>query len=347
MAGLALTQKEKKTFYGLVKCPNHNDRALAEILDEKMSTVTSIRRRLRDRNFYTKIRVPRFQDLGYEILVICHGSFKPMAPHGTDVLSKVKEAVPTTFFGMSNPYHFVLLGVARNYTEARRTYDGYYHNPRFVKAVDEGDLTFSYLPFQMSEVQNAFDFGPLLKKVFGVTKAIKDDGPVAPPSGDKVELTPTEKKVFLGLVTYPEMADKSLAERIKVSRQAVSKMRKGFEREGLLRTAIIPNLAKLDLGMIIFTHYVLNPKRSGPKKENAVKERAPGFFSVTSPYESYSMSAFSTYQEYEKLSESYYKLHSESKILLRAPTMIPFSIEDVSYFRNHTYSTILKTLFGL
>ena len=51
-----------------------------------------------------------------------------------------------------------------------------------------------------------------------------------------------------------------------------------------------------------------------------------------------------TYQEYERVSEKFFKLYSENKVLLRNPIMIPFSIEDLTYFRNHTYSKILKCM---
>lgn len=349
MSGMNLTKKERNTFYGLVSFPSLNDRSLAEVLGEKMSTVTSIRRRLRDRGFYHKIRVPRFRSLSCEILCIVHGSFKPVAPQGSDALCKVSEKIPISFFGMCNPYHFIILGVARSYTEARITYDNYYTNPKFLKAVDEKDLTFSYLPYEMTEIHNFFDFGPLMKKVFGISKDHEE--PSTPDPGLKeVSLTPTEKKVFLGLIEYPELADKNLAERIKVSRQAVSKMRKRFETDGLLRTAIIPNLAKLDLGMIIFTHYTLNPKKAGRfdnKAMPAQKDALPSFFSCSTRFEHFGLSAFKSYQEYERMSERYFKLYNEKKVLLSSPTMIPFSIADVAYFRNHTYSNILQNLLSL
>lgn len=347
MPQITLTQKEKSTFYGLVKHPNLNDRALAEVLNEKMSTVTSIRRRLRERGHYSKIRMPQFQNLECEILCMVQGSFKPVAPHGTEVLSKMDEERPATFFGISNPYHFIMMGVSRSYTDARRTYDSYYLNERFLEAIDEDDLTFSYLPFSMTNIHNFFDFAPLLKKVFGISKEPKGGQNPGKVSVD-VSLTPTEKRVFLGLVKYPELADKTLAEKIKVSRQAVSKMRKRFEGDGLLKTAIIPNLEMLGLGMLIFTHYTINPKMASSFDDKALsgKDGLPSFFAVSSPYEFFGLSAFTSYQEFERVSEKYFKLYSDGKVLLRNPSMIPFSIEDVTYFRNHVYSKILKNILG-
>jgi len=362
MEEVTLTPKERNTLYGLVRFPDLNDRALAEVLDEKMSTVTSIRRRLHDRGYFTKVRIPRFERLGCEIMCISHGSFKPVMPYGNELLAKADETIPATYFGISNPYHFVMLGASRNFTDARETYDGYYRNDRFLKAVDERNLVFSFLSYPLTTVLNFFEFAPLLRNLFGITD--KDNAPTdasvngkarrridpSEPSAGLDELSTTERKVLLGLVRFPELPDKALSDKIKVSRQVVSKMRRMLETEGYVRTAIIPDLAKLGMGMIIFTHYTLNPKTAGSFNEKSLigtKEGLPSFFLCSGPFEFYSLSAFKSYQDFERVSERYYKLYTENKALLGSPIILPFSIEDLTFFRNHTYANILKNVLGL
>jgi len=356
MTDISLTPKEKTTLYGLVRYPDLNDRALSEVLDEKMSTVTSIRRRLHERGYFMKVRIPQFHNLGCEIMTVGHGSFRPVAPYGNDILTRTEETVPATYFGISNPYHFVMLGAACNYTQARTTYDEYYRNQRFVKAVDENDLSFSYLPYQLTNILNFFEFAPLLNHLFEMGD--KDIGKVTEANGrratnrarEEVELSLTERKVLFGLVRYPELPDKALSERIKVSRQVVSKMRRKLEAEGFIRTAIIPDLPRLGMGMIIFTHYMLNPKTAGSFNEKSLigaREGLPSFFLCSLPYEFYSLSTFRSYQEFERISEKYFKTYSESKALLRSPVILPFSLEDLTFFRNHTYSGVLKSMLGL
>ena len=356
MTDVSLTPKERTTLYGLVRYPDLNDRALSEVLDEKMSTVTSIRRRLHERGHFMKVRIPQFHNLGCEIMTVSHGSFRPVAPYGNDILMKTEEPVPATYFGISNPYHFVMLGAACTYTQARTTYDEYYRNQRFVKAVDENNLTFSYLPYPLTNLMNFFEFAPLLNSLFemgdkNIGKATEANGRRATMGGarEKLDLSITERKVLYGLVRFPELPDKALSEKIKVSRQVVSKMRRKLEADGYLKTAVIPDLARLGMGMIIFTHYMLNPKTAGSFNEKSLiggKDGLPSFFLCSLPYEFYSLSAFRSYQEFERISEKYFKTYSESKALLRSPVILPFSVEDLTYFRNHTYANILKNMLG-
>jgi DNA-binding MarR family transcriptional regulator len=360
MAEVSLTSKERTTLYGLVRYPDLNDRALSEVLDEKMSTVTSIRRRLHERGYFTVVRIPQFQNLGCEIMCVVHGSFRPVTPYGNEVLTKCEEAVPATYFGISNPYHFVMLGVSVNYTQAKATYDDYYRNPRFIRTVDESDLLFSFLPYPLTTISNFFDFAPLLASLFELSDKQAGKAPKAnaEKTSEQVQqrpekapgLTLTERKVLFGLVKYPELPDKALTERIKVSRQVVSKMRRKLETEGYVRTAVIPDLSKLGMGMVIFTHYTLNPKTVGGFNEKSLigaKEGLPSFFLCSEPYEIYSLSAFRSYQEFERISERYFKAYSDNKALLRSPVILPFSIEDLTFFRNHAYANILKNVLKL
>jgi DNA-binding MarR family transcriptional regulator len=356
MVDTSLTAKEKTTLYGLVRYPELNDRALAEILDEKMSTVTSIRRRLYERGYVQKVRIPQFQNLGCEVMCIAHGSFRPVASYGNDVLAKTNETVPATYFGISNPYHFVMLGAAKNFTTAKTTYDDYYRDVRFTKAIDDNNLCFSYLAYPLTNIMNFFNFAPLLNSLFDLGEKnqpvqFKADNKNDQPHSSKVtELSLTEKKVLLGLVKYPEVPDKSLSSKIDVSRQVVSKIRRKLETENFVRPAIIPDLSKLGMGMVIFTHYTLNPKTAGSFDEKnliGTKEGQTSFFLCSGPYEFYSLSAFRSYQEFERISERYFKIYSENKALLRSPVILPFSVEDLTYFRNHTYANILKNVLGL
>jgi len=360
MVETTLTNKEKTTLYGLVRYPDLNDRALADVLDEKMSTVTSIRRRLHERGFVNKVRIPQFHNLGCEVMCIAHGSFRPVASYGNVVLAKTEETVPATYFGISNPYHFVMLGAAKNYTTAKTTYDEYYRDSKFIKAVDENNLCFSYLAYPLTNLMNFFDFAPLLNSLFELGEKNGGKAQLTPSKTEKKnglakpvkapELSLTEKKVLLGLVKYPEVPDKSLSSKIDVSRQVVSKIRRKLETDGYVRPAVIPDLSKLGMGMIIFTHYTLNPKTAGSFDEKSLigtKEGLPSFFLCSGPYEFYSLSAFRSYQEFERISERYFKMYSENKALLRSPVILPFSVEDLTYFRNHTYANILKNVLGI
>ncbi|MDO9537222.1 MAG: hypothetical protein Q7J68_02765, partial [Thermoplasmata archaeon] len=71
--GRQLTEKEKTIFCSLVKYPTKNDREISEITGVNLSTVTAIRRRLENQDYFYKTRVPMLQYLGAELLTIAYG----------------------------------------------------------------------------------------------------------------------------------------------------------------------------------------------------------------------------------------------------------------------------------
>jgi hypothetical protein len=75
-----LTKNEKDTLWGMVNHPTLNDRALAKKTRLKLSTVTAIRRRLREREYFWTVNIPNFSRLGFELLCVEYGSFNEAVP---------------------------------------------------------------------------------------------------------------------------------------------------------------------------------------------------------------------------------------------------------------------------
>ena len=77
-----LTRNEKKVLHGLVRHPTLNDRKLSKETGVKHSTITAIRRRLRDEEYFRTVRIPAMNMLGYELTVVGFGRFNPSASDG-------------------------------------------------------------------------------------------------------------------------------------------------------------------------------------------------------------------------------------------------------------------------
>lgn len=60
---MKLTQKEKQVLYGLTGWPELNDKELANKLNLKRSTVTSIRNKLKKRKYFQRFILPNFEAL--------------------------------------------------------------------------------------------------------------------------------------------------------------------------------------------------------------------------------------------------------------------------------------------
>ena len=80
MKKVDLTKNVKLMLYGLVKHPQLTDKQLSEKLDLKHSTVTSIRHRLRENEYFRKLMIPRLQNMGCQMLVATYTNFSPLIP---------------------------------------------------------------------------------------------------------------------------------------------------------------------------------------------------------------------------------------------------------------------------
>ena len=75
-----ITEKEKIILYGLVKYPRFTDKQLSEKFNIKHSTVTSIRHRLFEEEYYRSLNIPRLQNMGCQMLVATYTNFSPLIP---------------------------------------------------------------------------------------------------------------------------------------------------------------------------------------------------------------------------------------------------------------------------
>jgi hypothetical protein len=75
-----LTKKEKLMLYGIARYPKLTDKQLSEKLELKHSTVTSIRNRLRENEYFRTLTIPRLQNMGCKMLVAIYTNFSPLIP---------------------------------------------------------------------------------------------------------------------------------------------------------------------------------------------------------------------------------------------------------------------------
>ncbi len=75
-----LTKNEQTVLWGLTKYPEVNDSDLSCKLGVKLSTLTSIKRRLFEEGYYRYITIPQVNKLGCELLAVIYSQFNPVIP---------------------------------------------------------------------------------------------------------------------------------------------------------------------------------------------------------------------------------------------------------------------------
>ncbi len=349
-----LSRNEQEIFYGQIRFPLLNDRELADRLDFKMTTLTAIKNRLKKNGYLSKIRIPMFHKFGCELFQVSFGH--AYSPDSTSDVSKVlaqcERPNPRCFHSMQNSHQHMFFQVFRNYTEAKRI------NDRFTKAYlrdkfhCENSFKQVLLPFQLINVLNLFDYGPILKHTFNI------EDPKMGNKGKKrvsflpqaVRLKKLEKKILHGLVKYPSLADSRVCKKIGTTRQAVARMRKKFEKDGIIRTVKIANLNKIGYNLFVLFHIRMDPNRNAKEIKEGISKITnimPPVFMISEDVQIIHLSAFRDFEQYQDLTNELYSFFVENELFETPPVSIPFSIHSVNIGMNHDYSRVIKNILGI
>jgi len=347
MAKRGLTANEKQVLYGLVRHPVLNDRELSELLSVKVSTVTAIRRRLRRAEYFVTRRIPMMNRLGWELLLGGHARLD--LTQGSQVMPRLRETlkdrVPSLFHVAASADSLSFLAFARDYTGARGEVNELRQALDHAKLLGDGDVRISAFPLSLSTIPAFFDYSHTLALAFDIDDRMTprlDRAKV----GD-LELTRKETEVLKGLVRYPELSDKALAARVKVSRQAVSKMRREFEAEGLLHTARLPNLRLLgfDLYISAFAHF--NPSSTLKARTDAFEKllrSSTTFFLASDDAEAVVIGASRTYEQFSTLRSSLTKHFQERGHLGGDPEVYVGLTSTTEILRNCEFGPLVQSL---
>jgi len=347
MAKRSLTDNEKQVLYGLVHHPSLNDRELSETLDIKVSTVTAIRRRLRRADYFVTRRIPMMHRLGWELLAACHGRLSQTAgPQGGGRLKEVlRDGFPTIFHMTYSPDTFTTLFMAPNYTGFRRDLEDLRLAMHKANLLDDGTIQTTVLPIGMSVMANFFDYSHVLGLAFGI-----EDKSVVNLQVGKVgdlELTRKETEVLKGLVRYPELSDKAVAQKIRASRQAVSKMRREFEETDLLRTVRVPNVRALGFELFAHAFTAFTPAATIKARSDAIERTlrlTPQFFYATCNTESVLLGAMKSYEHFSSLRSNLAKYYEERGFLAGDATIHLGLVGMTEIHRNADFSLMIQTL---
>ncbi|MFQ5885017.1 MAG: hypothetical protein ACE5IO_07945 [Thermoplasmata archaeon] len=340
-----ILESEKKVLCGIVQDPDSSDKGLSRRLGIKKTTVTAIRRRLERGKFLRDVKVPAFQKLGFEMLVVSFGTLSSVPPFDEKVaLTKTIVDRPQFVYAITEPRQDLLIQVSRNYTDALANIQALEEKYR-ERGYMEGGFQDVVFPFDLSEVLNLFDFYPLLNRTFWSEKSRPHETPVLGHMCS-TRLRSKEREILRGMVENPGLNDVQLAELLGISRMTIGKARRRFADEELLINLKIPTLENLGIELLVLTYGSFHPKL-----EKGLKYYVPGlletagttFFSAVNKNEALGISAFSSYQEYRKQTDIFAQAYREQEIFSPPPSRVLFSLTGARLLKDHEYGPLLNS----
>jgi len=351
MEKLDFTSKERLVMYGLVKYPKLTDKELSEKLRLKQSTVTSIRNRLKSKGYFRKLIIPRLQNMGCQMLVNIYTSFSPLIPleERVSITGEAIEVFEEIFFSVGEQDKGFSLSLSKDYSTIGKINDIRTQTFGGRGLLEEEYPNMVVFPFDISRVYRFFDFSPLLKKSFNIKFEDEDDVVnIAFRHTKDVTFTDTEKNVFCMMVSYPDLSDGSIGKEIGVSRHTVSRLRRGFESENLIRRINLPDLEKFGFEILVFYHIRFDP-RNPPNMDNddaASLMSGSTVFFASRQFEAVMISIYSDFDDFRSENMKIMQLLKQNGWIAEDPKVLSYSLSKMAFIKDFKFAPITQKIVG-
>jgi len=344
-----LTPKEKLMLYGLVKHPNLTDKQLSNELKIKQSTVTSIRNRLKNNGFFRKLIIPRLQNMGCQMLVTIYTSFSPLIPleERVEITGSTIEVFEEIFFSVGEQDKGFSLSLSKDYATIGKINDIRTQTFGGRGLLEEEYPNMVVFPFDISRIYRFFDFAPLLKKSFNLKFDDKEDlVNLAFRQTKNTELTDTGKNVFCMMISYPDSSDENIGRELGVSRHTVSRLRRGFENNNLIRKIHLPDLKKFGFEILVFYHIRFDP-RNPPNIENdeaAMLMSNSSIFFASRQFEAVMISVYSDYDDFKSDSMNITQLLKQNRWIAEDPKILSYSLSKMVFIKDFKFAPVTQKI---
>jgi DNA-binding MarR family transcriptional regulator len=351
MKNIELTNKEKLMLYGLAKYPHLTDKSLSEKLDLKHSTVTSIRHRLHDNEYFRKLIIPRLQNMGCQMLVVIYTNFSPLIPleERVAITGETIEVFEEIFFSVGEQDKGFSLSLSRDYATIGKINDIRTQTFGSRGLLEEEYSNMIVFPFEISRIYRFFDFDPLLNSSFNLYfEKEKDIHDFGLKDMENVVFSDTEKNVYCMMISNPEMSDEDIGREIGVSRHTVSRLKRRFEQNNLVRRISLPNLQKLGFEILSFYHIKFDP-RNPPNMDNDVVAGLMSdstIFLASRRFEAVMISVYMDYDDYKTDMMRIMQILKENKWIAEDPVIRTYGLNTMVFIKDFKFAPITHKIVG-
>ena len=337
---------EMMVILGLTEDANRTDADIADIFDIKKGTVSSVRRRLLDAGAIHYSYVPAFNRLGCEMIAFHSGNSDPAirsdtkASHYLDFCNRT----PQVFFALIGGSSVVMYTALRNATELEAFIQ--HHNGFFTgtRKASKAKLTSVMFPFDLSRGTYVPQFASLVHDYFHLDVPAPKVQPAKAAKVDPIELTKIEKSTLVNMVATPTASDREIASTVRLSRQAVTRIRNKFKDEGILTKTCVPRLYRWGFEICAVAHPKFNVEVPWDKRMRSEPKRASeiAFYLLSKADEAVASYMISKYTRYSEQLEDTLESYHKTKLLDEKPDIMVFSLERSTELRTFDYSQAVK-----
>ncbi len=348
-----LSQNEARVLHSLVRWPNLSDQAIHSEIGMKKSTFSSIKARLREHDYYRRYYIPNFPLIGFQLLMVMHGHLNRF----TTLSERMRVAEDTLksfvedFYVVSESNKAFSIAISQNYTEYSKNQELFNQIYSVNKFLTKAGMQIDAYPFEISRIRAFMDYEALVARLFGFGSSKYNEDLLIPTKGvQMIKLSKAERKVLAGLVKYPEESDTLIAEKVGVSRNTVANAKRKFLKNKICFPRVVPNLEKLGLKLLVFTHRKFNAWTTMEQREEAaelVRKIISPHFYVSKNLDGFLISAHSSFDEYNKAFDEVTKYYLKQDYIVDEPETYQISIAEMYIVKEFEFLPLTLKILGI
>lgn len=341
---MKLRPLELRALCAISKYQGKSLRDISEIVGINYWTLYKTVEKLRERGIFREVNVPNFRMLGYELLIAGYGNLTKRKISELQQLrdeENIRKFSSSIFYGFAESYRGFALGVARNYTEVKKTLITAERIVKLREMSGKEDINIVLFPLEITNVPILFDFSRLLCRMAGVECNQLKGMPSKYPNR---KLTRREKIALVELTRNPDVSLNELSKKMKVTIQTASKIKRRLFDEGWLIPRIIPDLSMLGYEVIVFAHWNLNPEMLELMNSMNPEDMDLSniIFMAYDNLEGIAVAPFKNLQKSREIISLFENLGSTMRILVGDPKILFLSVQESVGVRNHSYASVLS-----
>jgi DNA-binding MarR family transcriptional regulator len=289
--------------------------------------------------------------MGCQMLVAIYTNFSPLIPleERVSITGETIEVFEEIFFSVGEQDKGFSLSLSHDYATIGKINDIRTQTFGSRGLLEEEYSNMVVFPFEISRIYRFFDFGFLLKNSYNLkleeSEVVSDFGLK---DIENVEFSDTEKNVYCMMVSNPEMLDEDIGREIGVSRHTVSRLRRRFEENNLIRKIGLPNLQKLGFEILTFYHIKFDP-RNPPDMDNDASVTLMSdstIFLACRRFEAVMISVYMDYDDYKSDMMKIMQLLKENKWIAEDPIIRTYGLNTMVFIKDFKFAPITHKIVG-